>query len=145
MSGFPVISVAIVDGPVPALRARESMAEDGAGAEVVFEGMVRPLEHGAPISGLDYEAYEPMAGHELARLAREVAGEHGLRGLTVVHSRGFVGAGKCSVRVVARGLHRAEALAAVEAFLDRMKRDVPIWKRVVEAQRERGQKEHGGG
>jgi molybdopterin synthase catalytic subunit len=105
---------------------------DGAGAVVCFEGRVRGLEDGRTIRGLCYEVYEPMAGDMLAALGEETICRHGLVGLCVEHSRGTVMVGDCSFRLQIAGRHRREALAAMSQFIDRLKRDVPIWKTAVE-------------
>lgn len=123
------VSVSILDGPLPPWRAREAGA--GVGAVVVFEGIVRAEEGGGVIGALDYEAYEPMAGMELTRLAREVLERHGLSDVVVEHSRGRVPVGACSFRLVVTAAHRKEAMAAADEFIDRLKRDVPIWKKPV--------------
>jgi molybdopterin synthase catalytic subunit len=39
--------------------------------------------------------------------------------------------GQCSFRLQVASAHRAEALAAMTEFIDRLKRDVPIWKSPV--------------
>lgn len=117
------IDAKVIEGPLP----RELEAA-GAGAVLTFEGIVRPLEDARPLRALRYEAYEPMASRELARLAAETVARHGLLALAVHHSRGRVPVGECSLRLVIRSAHRAEALAAAAEFIDRLKRDVPIWK-----------------
>ncbi len=122
------IEINISDG---ALGMAEAWCIEGAGAMVCFEGKVRPVEGDQPISGLRYETYDPMAGRELRRLAEQVMGDFGLMGLRVEHSRGFVANHECSFRLCIASAHRKEALAAMDWFIDRMKRDVPIWKRPV--------------
>jgi molybdopterin synthase catalytic subunit len=57
---------------------------------------------------------------------------HGLVAILVEHSKGFVPVGQCSFRLLVAGTHRRESLAAMSEFIDRMKRDVPIWKKGVE-------------
>lgn len=123
------LAVRIVDGPLA--ETAPVWAPPGAGAVVCFEGVARPTEHGEPIATLDYEAYEPMASRELERLAREVLHEFGLLGVLVEHSRGRVAVGERSFRLRVAALHRNEALAALERFIDRLKQDVPIWKQAV--------------
>lgn len=123
------IRVAIVSGPLPV--AEDGPVSGGAGALLKFEGVVRAEEDGVPIAGLHYQHYEGMAEAELRRLAEEVAAHHGLLAVRVWHSRGEVPAGRCSFRLEVESAHRAEALRAVSEFIDRMKRDVPIWKRVI--------------
>lgn len=118
------IDVKVIEGPLPGEHDAS-----GAGALLTFEGVVRPLENARPLRALRYEAYEPMASRELERLAAEAIARHGLLALAVHHSRGRVPVGHCSLRLVIRSAHRAEALAAAAEFIDRLKRDVPIWKR----------------
>lgn len=102
-----------------------------AGARVRFEGVVRRLEDGRDLAALDYQTYDPMAQAELAALARDVAARRGLAAVVALHSRGPVAVGEVSFVLEVIAAHRAEALAAVAEFIDRLKRDVPIWKRPV--------------
>ena len=101
------------------------------GAVVVFEGVVRSEEDGQRIDALNYTAYEPMATMELTKLARNMLDKHGLNRIAVEHSRGRVAAGEVSFRLSIWSPHRKESLAAMADFIDRMKQDVPIWKKAV--------------
>jgi molybdopterin synthase catalytic subunit len=103
----------------------------GAGALLCFEGVVRPTEDGRALIALDYEAYEPMAQQQLDALGRHIVERHGLLALQVEHSRGRVPVGLVAFRLRVASAHRQEGLAAMEEFIDRMKRDVPIWKTPV--------------
>ena len=120
-------TVRIIDGvigdPAPVLSPAAQF-----GAAIVFDGVVRSDEGGRTIRALAYEVYEPMASNMLAELGREILAQHGLVAIMVEHSRGEVPVGQRSFRLTVHALHRAEALAAVGEFIDRMKRDVPIWK-----------------
>jgi molybdopterin synthase catalytic subunit len=122
------VSVSLVDGP---LGPAEPWAVAGAGALLHFEGVVRPTEDGRALTALEYEAYEPMARQQLDALARQVVEQRGLLALDVRHSRGRVPVGLVSFRLRVAASHRDEALAAMGEFIDRMKRDVPIWKNPV--------------
>ena len=123
----------------PARKSQSNSASDYAqnisapaieqvGATLVFEGIVRANEQGRAIRALSYEAYEPMATNALTDLARDILHKHALIAITVEHSRGEVLAGERSFRLAIDSAHRKEALAAMDEFIDRMKRDVPIWK-----------------
>lgn len=101
----------------------------GAGARLVFEGIVRPQEDGEAIKGLEYEAYRPMAEQQLASIGIQLVEAHGLIGMDIEHSTGFVPNFGCSFRLIVESAHRKEGLAAMDAFIDRLKTDVPIWKR----------------
>lgn len=129
------VQIEIVEGalkPLAAERDRRTMVSAGVGAHVVFEGIVRGDEAGEKIAGLEYQAYEPMAGKQLRLLADEMVRTHGLIGVEVWHSRGLVRVGEVSFRLVVRSAHRKEAMAAMDEFIDRMKKDVPIWKKARE-------------
>lgn len=105
-------------------------AESAGGAVVEFAGVVRGEEDGAPIAALDYEAYEPMARSEMERLAQELSPEYPCHQMEVRHRIGRVPAGEASILVRIEAKHRAEAFGLLSAFMDRLKRDVPIWKRI---------------
>lgn len=122
------ITAVIHDGP---LANAPSWRVPGAGAVLCFEGMVRPSEGELAIAGLRYETYDPMAEHELRRLARQACDRFGLLGLLVQHSRGFVPNHRCSFRLQVASVHRKQGLAAMDWFIDRMKQVVPIWKRPI--------------
>ena len=123
------VTVHIIDGPLGTPTPWDHPG--GYGAFVVFEGIVRPTEDDRPITALDYEAYEPMASKQVRALGESILGEHGLIAMCVEHSRGRVPNGACSFRLRIVSAHRKESLAAMDAFIDRMKRDVPIWKSPV--------------
>ncbi len=122
------ITVEIIDGPLPALA---DVPVPGAGAVILFNGIVRPLEGAQPIAALDYEVYSPMAQNVLHSLAAEMLNTHGLLAIAVWHSRGRVQVGEVSFRLRIAATHRKEAIAAMDQFIDRLKQDVPIWKHAV--------------
>ena len=123
------VRVTISNGPLGPWLGGDAVA--GAGALVWFEGVVRGVEDGRVLLALDYEVYEPMASLQLARIANEAVGKHALLALDVQHSRGTVAVGEVSLRVRIASAHRRAALEAMGEFLDRLKRDVPIWKKPV--------------
>ena len=70
-----------------------------------------------------------MAEEVLARIVRELeAGGKRLR-MDIVHRLGEVPVGEASVVIAAASPHRAEAYEASRQALERLKREVPIWKR----------------
>ncbi len=99
-----------------------------AGAVVSFAGVVRAEEEGRSIEGLEYEAYQPMAERQMTRILEELGQKHPCLEATVLHRIGFVPAGEVAIWLEVRAGHRAEAFALAEAFMDQLKRDVPIWK-----------------
>ncbi len=131
------IAVYILDGPLPpTANAILAQAEQGvAGAVLCFDGIVRATENGRPIAALNYEVYEPMASRQLHTLCEDVLARFGLLSVQTWHSRGRVPVGACSFRLRIAAQHRTEALQAMTDFIERLKRDVPIWKTPVYATR----------
>lgn len=132
MSPNSNLTIRIVDGSLGRPPSHDANPAHGLlGAAVVFEGIVRAEEAGRQIQALNYEIYEPMATRVLHDLARDIVTKHGLLKIEVEHSRGKVAVNECSFRLTVHAGHRKEALAAADEFIDRMKKDVPIWKTPV--------------
>ncbi len=112
----------IVPPPI-ALPSRE------VGASVEFLGMVRELENGAPLSGLHYEAHESMAARQLRRIFEELTVANPCQAVEFIHRLGFVAVGEASLFIRVLASHRGQALQFCAEAIDRMKADVPIWKR----------------
>ncbi len=121
------VLVQIVRGVIEADRRLGAPGGDR-GAVVEFQGVVRGLEDGAPIDGLEYECHVEMAEVQLRRIAEETARFFALDSLLVLHRIGFVPVGETSLYVRAESAHRRAAIQAVDEVIVRLKRDVPIWK-----------------
>jgi molybdopterin synthase catalytic subunit len=121
---------AVVDRPLSLAEVVEAVGGDAMGGVVTFTGTVRNESHGRKVLRLEYEAYRPMAERALARIGAEVGAAHGA-GLAVVHRVGVLAPGEAAVVIAAAAGHRAPAFRACQECLERLKQDVPIWKREV--------------
>ena len=99
------------------------------GAIAEFQGRVRDQEAGRIIAALEYEAYTPMAQDLIRCILEEIATRHPCLFARVTHRLGVVPVGEAAIQVVVAARHRAEAFALLAEFMDRLKQDVPIWKR----------------
>src|SRR3979411_911134 len=120
------------------LEGPREIVDLGVGAVVGFSGVVRELEDGREIEGIEYEANTIMAKHQLEKIAKRAASDFPMNLIVIHHRIGFVRTSESSlwVRVAAR--HRAEAFAASQWIVDELKKTVPIWKKPrfkVETQR----------
>ncbi len=104
-------------------------ASGAAGAWLEFRGVVRGEENGQSIAALEYEAYPEMAEREIRRLLETLAATYPCLAARVIHRVGIIPVGETAVYVGVAGRHRAEAIALLAGFMDRLKQDVPIWKR----------------
>ncbi|AXA37277.1 MAG: molybdenum cofactor biosynthesis protein MoaE [Candidatus Hydrogenedentota bacterium] len=100
----------------------------GEGAVVTFAGIVRPLENGKPIEGLEYEWHATLAERELQKVVRDVASRYNLLRAACAHRTGFVAVGEPAVYIAVSALHRQAAFEACAALITELKRQVPIWK-----------------
>jgi len=123
------LEVILTAQPIDLRRALPAELASRAGAIVEFAGHVRGEEAGQPISALEYEAYSPMAENVMRRIVGELAATQPCLYVRVTHRVGRVPVGEAAIQVVVASAHRAEALAMVTRFMDRLKEDVPIWKR----------------
>lgn len=115
----------VLDRVIAAVERRQ------AGGVVTFIGKVRDHSRGHAIDHLEYEAYAPMALKVMRRIAAEVEAEVGDASVAVHHRLGRLAIGEAAVVIAAAAPHRAEAFAACRAVIERLKQDVPIWKREV--------------
>ena len=122
-------AAALVRTAVEPERLRRAVADPAAGAEVLFVGTARGVTDGIVTRGLDYEAHEPLAADALVRLCGEAVGRFGLAACAVEHRLGRIGIGEAAVCLATSAPHRAAAFAAAEWLMERIKADVPIWKR----------------
>jgi len=99
------------------------------GAIVDFWGTVRALEEGQEIEGIEYEAHQEMADHQLRLIARAAAERFGLESVIVHHRLGFVAVTEASVYVRVVCQNREQAFQASQWTMNELKRKVPIWKR----------------
>lgn len=99
------------------------------GAALEFHGIVRELENGGSIPGLFYEAYEPMARRILERHLLELSTLHPCEAILFIHRLGWVPVGEASLYIRVLSIHRGEALSYLAECVNRLKQDVPIWKR----------------
>lgn len=119
---------ALVRRPIDPQRLLAAVASPEAGANVLFVGTARNQSAGGACSGLDYEAHEPMAGPALERLCAAAVERFGLAACALEHRLGRIAVGDLSVAVAASAAHRRDAFAAAEWLMERIKREVPIWK-----------------
>ncbi len=115
--------------PLDPAAVAASVASPEVGATVVFIGTVRRHSHGRVVERIDYEAYEPMASRQLERIAEEVLRESGASDLRIAHRHGPLKLGEVTIAIAAAAPHRAQAFDACRAAIERVKVDVPIWKR----------------
>ena len=96
---------------------------------MTFLGTVRDQHGGRPVEKLIYSAYRPMALEGLERIVADLEAAHPDLRAAIVHRLGEVPVGEASVVIAIGSPHRAAAYEASRAALERLKAEIPIWKR----------------
>ena len=115
-----------------AIEPRDLEAEvrtDRDGAVVTFSGVTRDHNEGQSVATLHYECYEPMAHKVMAKIFEEAGQRFEIGRARVMHRLGEVPIGEASVVVVVSSEHRGPAFEACQFLMDRLKAEVPIFKR----------------
>jgi molybdopterin synthase catalytic subunit len=124
-----MITARLTKDPIDPNALLRELACDTDGAQVLFLGVVRNHHQGRSVLRIDYEAYEPMALKELQKITEAMAAKHKLDRVLVVHRFGRHEIGDASIAVVIGSAHRGPAFEAAREIMDRVKVDVPIWKK----------------
>ena len=122
----------LVDTPLEPTDLLREVAAPGHGATVLFVGTVRNQHDGKPVRGIEYTTYRTMAEERLRAIERELAAAHGAR-IRIAHRVGELEVGEASLVIAISAPHRAAAYDANREALERIKREVPIWKRELYA------------
>lgn len=127
--GSEDLRAGLVDDPIDVDRVAASVAGPSRGAVVLFLGTVRDHHAGRSVGKLTYSAYRSMALESLRRIVDDLeAAAPGLRA-AIVHRLGEVPVGEASVVIAVGSPHRAAAYDASRTALERLKTEVPIWKK----------------
>ncbi|TQK20354.1 molybdopterin synthase subunit MoaE [Microbacterium sp. SLBN-154] len=115
------------------LAAHLDAVEDAAaGAVTTFIGRVRDHDPdaAAAVRALEYTAH-PDAETVLTSLAQEAAGDTGAL-VAVSHRVGSLEVGDAAVMIAVAAAHRGAAFDACRQLIERIKTDLPVWKRQIE-------------
>ncbi|MGV9182887.1 molybdenum cofactor biosynthesis protein MoaE [Arcanobacterium canis] len=128
-TGAGIVTIADVsDQPIDLSDLEASVMDDAAGAVLVFNGRVRNHDLGREVDGIDYSAH-PSASATLSDIAHKVATEFGLHALAVQHRVGHLNIGEIALGAAVSASHRKEAFLALDALVNRVKCELPVWKK----------------
>ncbi|MCS7254710.1 MAG: molybdenum cofactor biosynthesis protein MoaE [Armatimonadota bacterium] len=117
--------------PIDVGAVLSQVIDEHIGAVALFIGVVRGRSKGREVIALEYDAYRMMAERKLEEIAKSVCSAYGLERLTIVHRVGRAKVGEVVLVVAASSEHRHEAIGACREVVERIKSDVPLWKREV--------------
>ena len=99
------------------------------GAVVTFDGIVRNNFDGRSVRYLEYEAYAAMAEKKLAEIGAEVQQKFAVGEIAMMHRIGRLEIGESSIVIAIAAPHRHAAFEACAYAMDRVKAEVPVWKK----------------
>ena len=121
--------ISISEHPIDIEKLLANVRDDSAGATVLFLGTVRNHNDDYAVSGIYYEAYIRMAEEAVAKIEEETVKRWNLKKFDAAHRVGNLKIGEVSVAIAVSSEHRAEAFEAGRYAIDRIKTEVPIWKK----------------
>ncbi len=119
----------ITEDPINLAEALSMIDDPSTGAQAIFLGTVRNEFEGRPSLGLYYDVYPPMAQSQIRKIGEALKEEFDIRHVVIIHRIGELPVGAASVLVAVSAPHREQAFAAAKAGIDRVKQQVPIWKK----------------
>lgn len=119
-------------------RAKASPLAERAGAIATFTGQVRIKDspEDSPTEQLAFEKYEGVAAERMEAISTELTEREGVFEVLMHHRVGVMTGGEDIVFVVVLAGHREEAFETVEDGINRLKDEVPIFKKETTADEE---------
>lgn len=121
--------IAIVNEEIHFGKVIAAVESGSCGGIVSFQGTVRNNSKGKTVIRLEYEAYAEMAVKKMQQVAEEAKERWPVEKIAIVHRTGNLTIGETAVAIAVSSPHRAEAFAACQYCIDRIKEIVPIWKK----------------
>ena len=98
------------------------------GALAIFIGFVKGKIGDSEVYELEYDAIKDVAIKQLEKIAREEADNYDLRSVVVWHYIGELKPGDITVIIAATSVNRDSAIKAIKEILERVKKEVPVFK-----------------
>jgi molybdopterin synthase catalytic subunit len=103
--------------------------DKNAGATAIFFGTVREHSERGKIIGMTYESYLEMAEDRMKKIESIISRKWNIKRVKIIHRVGDLLIGDVSVAVAVSAPHRSEAFSACRYAIEKIKREVPIWKK----------------
>lgn len=113
-------------------KIRKNPAYHSCGAIVSFVGSVKNIgKNRRPVLKLQYECAEEHAIRVLKDIREAIIAKYNLSDLIIYHFVGELRPGDDTIYIIAIAESRKEAFHAAEEALERVKHEVPIWKKEI--------------
>lgn len=119
----------IADAAFDVAALRDELRHRSCGGFCAFEGWVRDTNAGAPVDGLEYEAYAELAIEEGERIIAEAVERFAIVDARCVHRTGSLAVGDLAIWIGVAAPHRDAAFRACRYIIDEAKLRLPVWKK----------------
>lgn len=119
----------LTDQPIDIAALSGRLHDPAAGAVVAFDGRVRDHNDGRAVAQLEYQAYPALAVTTGQRILEEECARHGILHAVAAHRTGPLAIGESAVWAGVAAAHRGAAFDAARAMMERLKYELPVWKK----------------
>ena len=116
-----------LDSLITKVRQNPRIAE--AGAIGSFTGIVREKTGDVETKSLEFESYEEEAANKIRLIETDLKACEGILDVRIHHRVGRIEAGQDIVYIVVAASHRQQLFQALSDAIERVKAEVPIWKK----------------
>jgi len=109
----------------------DSLKSSYNGSILCFQGVARKYTNGDKVIHLEYEAYKEMAEKLINRIISEAKDKFEIDQVIIQHRIGIVKSKETSLVVCVSSPHRKASFLAIPWIVDKIKTEVPIWKKEV--------------
>ena len=107
-----------------------TMEDPNIGSFIVFQGKVRNHSENGEVQAIEYSAYEELALSQLGKIVQETEEKYNVT-VYAAHRIGRLVVGETALVVATLSPHRQEGFLATMEIIDRIKKEVPIWKKEI--------------
>jgi len=101
---------------------------DKVGAMVIFIGFVKGTIGNKKVYRLSYEAYEPYASKKLQEIANDLLKDDKVVDVRIYHKVANLKPGETTIYIMVSAIDRNTAFETARKAIERVKKEVPIWK-----------------
>ncbi|MFP4654361.1 MAG: molybdopterin synthase [Methanohalobium sp.] len=102
-----------------------------AGSIGTFSGIVREITSEVQTQMLEFEKYETVAEDKINQICAELKQKPGILDVLIHHKSGRINPGEDIVYIVVASSHRIELFQTLSEAIERVKSEVPIWKKEI--------------
>jgi len=119
----------IKEEPLDVEEVRKLVVDPKCGGIVIFVGTAREFTDNKRTLYLVYDAYKEMAERMLADIGAEIMTQYPDTKVAIHHRIGRLEITDIAVVIAVAAPHRVEAFSACRYAIEKIKKDVPIWKK----------------